>query len=372
MSVRQIKDKEEWTRDGRSWIYEGRYKGVRYKSKKYKTKNEARVAERDFLNEVDKKHPSSDDMTLEDLCLDHYKNHKAEVKKTTVYNYENKMKHLECIKNIKISNLSLKDIQYWKDEMNKTDRATNTKNDSLKYLKSVLNYGRRMYNFNYPFYDSIENFKNLNEIKREMEFYTYEEFTKFISVEKDIKFIAAYETLYYCGLRLGELRALTWKNVDFKKKILHIIQNVTNQKGESGKWEIVTPKTKSSYRTIPIPDILINHLLTYKEQFKGYYGFTEDWFVFGNVNPLHPDVLRNRRKKNAELAGVKIIRIHDFRHSCASFLISRGANVMVVAKYLGHSKIDETLNTYTHLFNKDLEKVVNIFNEEVKLQLNYV
>ena len=48
-----------------------------------------------------------------------------------------------------------------------------------------------------------------------------------------------------------------------------------------------------------------------------------------------------------------------------------GANVMVVAKYLGHAKIDETLNTYTHLFNKDLEKVVNIFNEEVKLQLNY-
>lgn len=44
---------------------------------------------------------------------------------------------------------------------------------------------------------------------------------------------------------------------------------------------------------------------------------------------------------------------------------------MVVARYLGHAKIDETLNTYTHLFNKDLEKVVNIFNEEVKLQLNY-
>ena len=81
--------------------------------------------------------------------------------------------------------------------------------------------------------------------------------------------------------------------------------------------------------------------------------------------------MRNRRKKNAELAGVKIIRIHNFRHSCASFLISCGANVMVVARYLGHAKIDETLNTYTHLFNKDLEKVVNIFNEEVKLQLNY-
>ena len=62
-------------------------------------------------------------------------------------------------------------------------------------------------------------------------------------------------------------------------------------------------------------------------------------------------------------AGVKEIRTHDFRHSCASLLINSGASIMVVAKYLGHTKIDETLNTYSHLFKNKLDEVVNTMNK---------
>lgn len=69
----------------------------------------------------------------------------------------------------------------------------------------------------------------------------------------------------------------------------------------------------------------------------------------------------NRKNKNANSAGIKQIRLHDFRHSCASLLISKGSNVAIVARYLGHSKIDETLNTYTHFFNSDLDKVKELF-----------
>lgn len=60
------------------------------------------------------------------------------------------------------------------------------------------------------------------------------------------------------------------------------------------------------------------------------------------------------------LTGLKVIRIHDFRHSCASLLINNGANVTLVAKYLGHSKIDETLNTYSHMYQNRLENIVQI------------
>ena len=63
-----------------------------------------------------------------------------------------------------------------------------------------------------------------------------------------------------------------------------------------------------------------------------------------------------------EKAGVKKIRIHDFRHSSASLLINSGANVTVVAKYLGHSEIEETLNTYSHMFPHALDDVINIIN----------
>jgi integrase len=66
---------------------------------------------------------------------------------------------------------------------------------------------------------------------------------------------------------------------------------------------------------------------------------------------------------NTELSGVKRIRIHDFRHSCSSLLISKGADATIVAKYLGHAKIEETLNTYTHLFGSRLKEIVNILDD---------
>ena len=84
--------------------------------------------------------------------------------------------------------------------------------------------------------------------------------------------------------------------------------------------------------------------------------------MFGDIAPIHPDVLRRRKNENAKKAGVKQIRIHDFRHSCASLLINNGANITMVAKYLGHSKIDETLNTYSHMFKNKLDNIVDTIN----------
>lgn len=72
--------------------------------------------------------------------------------------------------------------------------------------------------------------------------------------------------------------------------------------------------------------------------------------------------MRRKKNDNTEKARVKQIRIHNFRHSCASLLINNGANVTMVAKYLGHAKIDETLNTYSHIFQNKLDEVVNTIN----------
>ena len=63
-----------------------------------------------------------------------------------------------------------------------------------------------------------------------------------------------------------------------------------------------------------------------------------------------------------EKAGIRRIRLHDFRHSCASLLINNGANVTLVAKYLGHTKIEETLNTYSHMFSTALDSVVSVID----------
>lgn len=82
--------------------------------------------------------------------------------------------------------------------------------------------------------------------------------------------------------------------------------------------------------------------------------------MFGNIDSLSATTLLDRKTKNAFMARVKNIRIHDFRHSCASLLIDSGANITLVVKYLGHIKIDETLNTYSHMYQNRLDTIVNI------------
>ena len=99
--------------------------------------------------------------------------------------------------------------------------------------------------------------------------------------------------------------------------------------------------------------------------------------MFGNIDPLAATTLLDRKTKNAFMARVKDTRIHDFRHSCASLLIDSGANITLIAKYLGHSKIDETLNTYSHMYQNRLENIVQIIEvQNTKLleskQKNYL
>ena len=112
-------------------------------------------------------------------------------------------------------------------------------------------------------------------------------------------------------------------------------------------------------------DDLYDSMMEYYDSVKKYKNFNEEFYCFGEdkgITPIPYSTARRRKVVVAERAGVKEIRLHDFRHSCASLLINSGANVTVVAKYLGHTKIEETLNTYTHLFSTALNEVVNVID----------
>ena len=93
--------------------------------------------------------------------------------------------------------------------------------------------------------------------------------------------------------------------------------------------------------------------------FKDLY---DDFFVVSDAKPIADSNIYLRRTKLATLARLKVIRIHDFRHSCTSLLINNGANITLVAKYLRHTKIEETLNTYSHMFSTALDSVVSIID----------
>ena len=178
-----------------------------------------------------------------------------------------------------------------------------------------------------------------------------------------VQSFSMFEILYFCGLRKGELRGLTWKNIDLVNKVLSVKKQITDRGGTVKDFQFSTPKTKSSIRTLPPNKVLLNDLKLLKEQASKEHGFNDDYFVIGDAFPISSNTISLRKNRNCKLADVPQIRIHDFRHSCASLLVNNGANITVIAKYLGHTKIEETLNTYTHLFNSALNEVVNLIDK---------
>ncbi len=126
---------------------------------------------------------------------------------------------------------------------------------------------------------------------------------------------------------------------------------------------INSPKTADSIRKVKLDNELVNNLEILKNYYKNYIGFQEEWFIFGGLHPLSPSTIGRKKDKYCEIANVKKIRIHDFRHSHASLLLSKNVPITVISKRLGHSDIDLTLNVYSHMIPKDEDKVVDILNE---------
>ena len=96
---------------------------------------------------------------------------------------------------------------------------------------------------------------------------------------------------------------------------------------------------------------------------KHYYWFNDDYFIVSDVKSIANSNIYLRRTKLANLAELKVIEIHDFRHSCASLLIYKVANIITVSKFLGHTKIEETLNTYTHLYKNALTDITSLIDD---------
>ncbi len=367
MSVIQEKNKKKWTKDGRSWYYDVYYidiTGIRRekKSKLYASKSIAKEEERKFLNTIYDHKVNITNMTFKDLYDSFYEYKKDKVRDSTIKTYRDRIIYLEILQNIKLKDLNIQHIEMWKRKMNEFPLALSYKNDIFKFVKAILNYGTKFYDFNFSqVYNKMEKFSDPNELPKEMLFYTFKEFSQFISVEKDLKWKTLFETLYYMGLRKGELRGLQWKDVNFEKKTINItkqIPSIYNNKS----YKITPLKTKKSNRELPLNSIVYNDLKLLFEENNKYSNFSSEWFVFGNIFPIAKEPIRDRKKIICSQSGVKEIRIHDFRHSCASLLINNGANITIVAKYLGHTKIDETLNTYAHMFKSKLEDIVNLID----------
>ena len=368
------------TKDGKSFFYKIQYttgdsEETRTKvSKKYATREETMQAEHDFLIWIVDYKDVPVDMTFQELYDKFLEDRKQVCKFTTLATYPNMYKYLKVFMKIKCVDYDIEHFNKWKKQMVANKKiCLRYKNDILKHWKSVLNFGTRWYDFNFlSAYRKMDKFKDPNGLKKEMKYYTLPEFKKFISGEEDSMWRCYFQTLYYCGLRCGESRGLMWKDIDFNKKLLSVNRQVIDTpKDWDEPYVISDPKTKTRRRVIPICNVLLDAFNIYKNELESKNQYNINNFVFSpsdGTTPLRDNHILTRKKKIEKATGSKHIRTHDFRHSCASLLINSGGNVSMVAKYLGHSEVEETLNTYSHMFPSALDDVLNIVNNLKKGQ----
>ena len=171
-----------------------------------------------------------------------------------------------------------------------------------------------------------------------MDFWEFEEFKKFAKSIDDPLYYRFFMFLYYTGARKGEARAMTWKQIDFKNNLITISRSLERRKDKNGNYIINRPKNGHS-RTIMLNSELRDVLLTYYSERKRHFDFDEKEVFVRNKKPLADSTIENRKNKYCDKSGVKKIRIHDFRHSNVSLLVSLGA-VYVLSVLVWDIKIE--------------------------------
>lgn len=330
------------------------------KSKRFDTKKEAQEEEIRLGYQLSlNKEISPNNITFQEAYEEMCVYNKDKVKYSTYRNYPALWSHCKSLADMRIKDLTVPKYNAFKEELNATELTTTRKNAIHKFIKQIINYANKMHELNCTVPSRVGGFTDPNKIRtKNVDFFTYDEFKLFISKVEDLKYKALFMVLYYQGLRVGEANALNWNDIDFVKKTMNINKNCyTKAKGE--KYRISSTKRTASDRVLPIEKETLEVLKELKEYWKSFSNFSNDWFVFGGIYPLSMTTVTNIKNKTCEIAGVKQIRIHDFRHSCASLFINLGCQPNVIQKYLGHASLKLTLDTYSHLYPSAMDEALN-------------
>lgn len=216
--------------------------------------------------------------------------------------------------------------------------------------------------------------------------YYVNEYTESYTVPTQYKVF--YNLSLFCGFRKGETLALHWDDIDFKKKEISIAKSVGRT--ENG-FDYKEPKTKTSIRKVPLPEVVIPLLKEYRIEYMqtrfkhgtAWQGDTQgggnlfiqsDGKLLGHTTPYqyfikhlnrYNDWVRNNpNKAKAEgLTDLPVIPLHGLRHSCATLLNHLEMNIIDISKILGHSTASTTMNIYTHSFEEQKRVAANRIDE---------
>ena len=268
------------------------------------------------------------------------------IKENTLMTKQNIFYHhiVPYLGEMKLDEITPKDIIHWQDQVMKDNNYKQT------YLKTILNQLSALFNYAVRFYGLKSNPARLagnmgKEEVSEMKFWTKEEYLTFSrAIMNKEESYHAFEILYWCGIRLGELLALTAEDFDFEKKTLRINKSYQRIKGKD---VITTPKARKSNRVLTLPDFLA-------EEMQDYISRLPYLKVDGRIFTITKSGLHHEIDRGCRETGVKRIRVHDLRHSHVSMLIEMGFSAVDIANRVGHESVKVTYR-YAHMFpNKDL------------------
>ncbi len=314
----------------------------------FPTKKEALAWEREFLQSK----AADLNMCFESFAELYLKDKKIRLKYNT---YLTKMHIIEkkiipYFGKLKLNEIKASDVIQWQNLLlNYKDE--NGKPYSQTYLRTVQNQLSAIFNYAVKYYDLKKNPSTIagkmgKAKSKEMLFWTKDEYKKFSNAIRDKpQSFYAFEILYWCGCRLGELLALTPNDIDLTNKTITINKSYQRLYGED---YITEPKTEKSTRIIQMPDFLCKELQEYLSMLFGYMATDRIFHVTKNF-------LHHEMKRGSAASGVKKIRIHDLRHSHVALLIEMGFSPVAISERLGHESIEITLQ-YAHLYpSKQIE-----------------
>ena len=313
-------------------------------------------------------------MTVQQLFDEYMIAKQPEVRETTIAKNKQNFDYyiLPTFESVRIDKITVVMFPKWKLSMEEKGLSLNTKKQAFSDFRAMFNYAVRLEYLPKNPISKIGNFKDNKTIKQEMNFYTAQDFSGFIktakklSEERQVKnkdlsewdFYVFFNIAFYTGLRKGEIYALKWSDID--GAYLSVKRSIT-QRLKGGDRE-TPPKNRSSIRTLQMPLPLIAILNKHKERQTQLESFTENYRICGGERIIRDSTVQRRNELYATSTGIKVIRIHDFRHSHVSILANEGINIQEVARRLGHSRIEMTWNTYSHLYPREEERAVNILN----------
>lgn len=298
---------------------------------------------------------------IESLYLDYIKFLELNNKPTTILNTKRKfknyilpffgqltLKEIDTNKYIEF-NLKLKELNYSSSFYTRTQSIMRCFYDYLELLYNVENIPKKA--------SKLLCYKSDDQPVKNI--WTKKEFKQFINKVDDRIYKALFNVLFYTGIRKGE--ALALKISDLSNSTLLITKTLTKEHF-NGKRIFLTPKN-GKIRCIRL-DYFTNRILLQLIKYykRNYDTFNKDFYLFGGVNPIATTTLDRKKNEYCDIADVKRIRIHDFRHSHATMLYKNRIKIKLIQKRLGHSDISTTLNTYIHVSENEEKRLIRTIN----------